>query len=102
MPAPIDDFVQDRLADPSFYPDKDDAERESIAWGIGWKQYKASHPKWKSKSEKARVNNNRAKKKRAKKSDVASALLRVASSLDAKGFHGQADFLDGLAARLTC
>lgn len=101
MPAPIDDFVQDRLADPSFYPDKTDEERESIAWGIGWNQYKVKHPKWKSKAEKARAKNNRAKKKRAKKSDVAAVLLRVASTLDSRGFHGHADFLDSLAAHLS-
>lgn len=94
MPSPIDQFVEKRLSDPEFYPDKDEETREEIAWGIGWKQYKAKHPKWKSKAEKARSS------KKSARAHAVAHLLRIAASLDRKGLHPQADCLDRLAAWL--
>ena len=39
MPKPVDNLVKKLLDDSSFYPNKDEDDRESTAWAIAYSQY---------------------------------------------------------------
>ena len=45
MPKPVDDMVNEMLADPDFYPEKTEKQQEAIAWATAWSQYKKKRKK---------------------------------------------------------
>lgn len=45
MPKPVDDMVNEMLADPDFYPEKSEKQQEAIAWATAWSQYKKMRKK---------------------------------------------------------
>lgn len=79
MPKVLDEFVKDRLADPGFYPDKSQEERESIAWAIANKNRdKLAHAPAASRGE----------------------MFAISTALDVMGCYGVADAVDEIASNI--
>ena len=50
MPKKVDEIHDALIADPNFYPEKSDKQKESIAWAIAWSKFKKKSKKRKKKS----------------------------------------------------
>jgi len=80
MPKKVDEIHDALIADPEFYPDKSDKQKESIAWAIAWSKFKKT-------------------KKRKKKS--INELNKVITALEEKGFEKEASALHEIFLKIS-
>ena len=81
MPKKVDEIHDALIADPNFYPDKSDKQKESIAWAIAWSKMKNK------------------KKKRKKKS--MNMLNKIITALEEKGFEKEASTLHDIFIKIS-
>lgn len=82
MPKKVDEIHDALIADPEFYPEKSDKQKESIAWAIAWSKFK-----------------NKKSKKRKKKS--MKDLNKVITALEDKGFEKEANALHQIFLKIS-
>lgn len=82
MPKKVDEIHDALIADPEFYPEKSDKQKESIAWAIAWSKFK-----------------NKKSKKRKKKS--MKELNKVITALEDKGFEKEANALHQIFLKIS-
>lgn len=82
MPKKVDEIHDALIADPEFYPEKSDKQKESIAWAIAWSKFK-----------------NKKSKKRKKKS--MKELNKVITALEDKGYEKEANALHQIFLKIS-
>jgi hypothetical protein len=82
MPKFVDDLANELKNDPKFYPEKDEKQREGIAWAVAWSQFKK-------------------KKKKSKRKSNLELLNKVITALEDKGFDKQAEVLQDMFIKLS-
>ena len=81
MPKKVDEIHDALIADPNFYPDKSDKQKESIAWAIAWSKMK-----------------NKKKKRKKKSMDL---LNKIITALEERGFEKEASTLHNVFIKIS-